>query len=125
MTTLLALYRRPEGGDDALATFERRYAEEHLPLVAATPELLAVRVRRVTQPLLGDRELFLTCAMEFEDRAALDRALASDEMRAASRNLREIAPGLATLLVLEDDADLDTAASPAMDTVETTVEERP
>jgi uncharacterized protein (TIGR02118 family) len=125
MTTLLALYRRPEGGDDALATFERRYAEEHLPLVAATPELLAVRVRRVTQPLLGDRELFLTCAMEFEDQAALDRALASDEMRAASRNLREIAPGLATLLVLEDDPDLDTAASPAMDTVETTVEERP
>jgi uncharacterized protein (TIGR02118 family) len=125
MTTLLALYRRPEGGDDALATFERRYAAEHLPLVAATPELLAVQVRRVTQPLLGDREVFLTCVMEFEDRAALDRALASDEMRAASRNLREIAPGLATLLVLEDDPDLDAAASPSMDTVETTVEERP
>jgi uncharacterized protein (TIGR02118 family) len=125
MTTLLALYRRPEGGDEALAIFERRYAEEHLPLIAATPELLAVRVRRVTQPLLGDREVFLTCSMEFQDRAALDRALASDEMRAASRNLREVAPGLATLLVLEDDPDLDTAASPAVDTVETTVEERP
>jgi uncharacterized protein (TIGR02118 family) len=125
MTTLLALYRRPEGGDEALAMFERRYAEEHLPLIAATPELLAVRVRRVTQPLLGDREVFLTCSMEFQDRAALDRALASDEMRAASRNLREVAPGLATLLVLEDDPDLDTAASPAVDTVETTVEERP
>ena len=125
MTTLLALYRRPEGGDEALAIFERRYAEEHLPLIAATPELLAVRVRRVTQPLLGDREVFLTCSMEFADRAALDRALASDEMRAASRNLRKVAPGLATLLVLEDDPDLDTAASPAVDTVETTVEERP
>jgi len=125
MITLLALYRRPEGGDEALAMFERRYAEEHLPLIAATPELLAVRVRRVTQPLLGDREVFLTCSMEFQDRAALDRALASDEMRAASRNLREVAPGLATLLVLEDDPDLDTAASPAVDTVETTVEERP
>ena len=34
MTTLLALFRRPEGGPDALATFERRYATEHLPLVA-------------------------------------------------------------------------------------------
>ena len=41
MTTLLALYRRPEGGDEALAIFERRYAEEHLPLIAATPELLS------------------------------------------------------------------------------------
>jgi hypothetical protein len=35
MTTLLALYRRPEGGDEALAEFERRYGAEHLPLVAA------------------------------------------------------------------------------------------
>jgi uncharacterized protein (TIGR02118 family) len=113
MTTLLALYRRPDGDDDALATFERRYAQEHLPLVAATPELLAIRVRRVTAALLGDRELFLTCAMEFEDRAALDRALASEEMRAAGRILREIAPGLTTLLVLEDDPDIERHAGAA------------
>lgn len=118
MTTMLALYRKPDGGDEAAATFERRYAQEHLPLIAATPELRAVKVRRVTQPLLGDRDVFLVCSMEFDDRAALDRALASDEMRAASRNLREIAPGLATLLVLEDDPELDAAASPAVDTVE-------
>ena len=45
-------------------------------------------------------------AMEFDDRAALDEGLASDAMRAAGRNLREIAPGLATLLVLEDAPDL-------------------
>ena len=30
MTTLLALYRRPDGGADALATFLRRYRGEHL-----------------------------------------------------------------------------------------------
>ena len=44
--------------------------------------------------------------MEFDDRASLDAGLASDAMRAAGRNLREIAPGLATLLVLEDADDL-------------------
>ena len=66
--------------------------------------------------------------MEFDDRAALDAGLASDAMRAAGRNLREIAPGLATLLVLEDVPDMldsDAVASPAVDTVWTTVEERP
>lgn len=128
MTTLLALYRRPEGGDDAQATFERRYADEHLPLVAATPGLRGVRVLRVTQPLMGDREVILVTTMEFDDRAALDAGLASDEMRAAGRNLRDIAPGLATLLVLEDEPDMldsDAVASPAVDTVGTTVEERP
>jgi hypothetical protein len=44
--------------------------------------------------------------MEFDDRAALDAGLASDQMRAAGRSLWEIAPGLATLLILEDAPDL-------------------
>ena len=104
MTTLLALYRRPEGGDEALATFLRRYHAEHLPLVADTPGLRLTRVQRVEQALGGDTDLVLITAMEFDDRAALDAGLASDAMRQAGRNLREIAPGLSTLLVLEEAA---------------------
>jgi uncharacterized protein (TIGR02118 family) len=104
MTTLLALYRRPEGGDEAVATFRRRYREEHLPLVAQTPGLRATRVSEVVQALGGETDLVLVTTMEFDDRAALDAGLASDPMRQAGRNLREIAPGLATLLVLEDAA---------------------
>ena len=106
MTTLLALYRRPEGGAEALAEFERRYAAEHLPLVAETPGLRSTEVRRVREALGGETDLVLVTTMHFDDRAALDAGLASDAMRAAGRNLREIAPGLATLLVLEDAADL-------------------
>ena len=106
MTTLLALYRRPDGGPDALAEFERRYAGEHLPLVVETPGLRSTRVQRVVEALGGETDLVLVTAMEFDDRAALDAGLASDAMRAAGRNLRQIAPGLATLLVLEEAGDL-------------------
>lgn len=106
MTTLLALYRRPDGGPEALAEFERRYAAEHLPLVAATPGLRETRVQRVAGALGGDTDLVLVTAMRFDDRTALDAGLASEAMRAGGRNLREIAPGLATLLVLEDASDL-------------------
>ena len=106
MTTLLALYRRPEGGDEALAEFERRYGAEHLPLVAQTPGLRSTQVRRVAEALGSETYLVLVTTMTFDDRAALDAGLASDAMRAAGRNLREIAPGLATLLVLEDADDL-------------------
>jgi uncharacterized protein (TIGR02118 family) len=106
MTTLLVLYRRPDGGDEALAEFERRYAAEHLPLVAGTPGLRTTEVHRVTEALGGETDLVLVTAMRFDDRASLDAGLTSDAMRAAGRNLREIAPGLATLLVLEDAHDL-------------------
>jgi uncharacterized protein (TIGR02118 family) len=106
MTTLLALYRRPDGGADAVAEFERRYTNEHLPLVARTPGLRSIHAQRIVAALGGDTDLILVTAMEFDDRDALDAGLRSDEMRAAGRNLREIAPGLSTLLVLEDAPDV-------------------
>lgn len=106
MTTLLALYRRPDGGPEALAEFERRYAAEHLPLVATTPGLRSTVVQRVSEALGGETDLVLITAMVFDDRASLDAGLRSDAMRAAGRSLREIAPGLSTLLVLEDAPDL-------------------
>lgn len=106
MTTLLVLYRAPDGGPEALATFESRYRDEHLPLVAETPGLRATRVWRVGEALGAETDLVLAAAMDFDDRAALDEGLRSDPMRAAGRILREIAPGLATFLVLEDASDL-------------------
>jgi uncharacterized protein (TIGR02118 family) len=106
MTTLLVLYRRPDGGERALATFEQRYRDEHLPLVGATPGLRATRIWRVAEALGGETDLVMACAMDFDDREALDAGLRSDAMRAAGRILREIGPGLATFLVVEDAPDL-------------------
>lgn len=106
MTTLLVLYRRPDGGDEALATLERRYREEHLPLVAQTPGLRGTRVWRVSEALGSETDLALVTAMDFDDRAGMDDGLRSDPMRQAGRILRDIAPGLATFLVVEDASDL-------------------
>ena len=106
MTTLLVLYRTPEGGEDALATLESRYRDEHLPLVGQTPGLRATRVWRVREALGAETDLVLAAALDFDDRASMDEALRSDPMRAAGRVLREIAPGLATFLVVEDAPDL-------------------
>ena len=106
MTTLLVLYRRPDGGPGALETLERRYRDEHLPLVAQTPGLRTTRVWRVSEALGGETDLALACAMDFDDRAALDDGLRSDPMRAGGKILRDIAPGLATFLVVEEAPDL-------------------
>ena len=106
MTTLLVLYRAPEGGEAALAELEGRYGGEHMPLVAQTPGLRASRVWRVTEAMGSETDLVLAAALDFDDRAAMDEALRSEPMRAASRVLREIAPALATFLVVEDAPDL-------------------
>jgi uncharacterized protein (TIGR02118 family) len=100
--TLLAQFRRPEGGDEALQTFLDRYEAEHLPLIAAVPGLRSMTIHRVFQSFTPDSDLVLTNQMVFDDRAALDAAMASDPMRQAGRNLREIAPGLLTLVGLEE-----------------------
>lgn len=112
MTTLLALFHRPDGGPEEFAEFKRRYGAEHLPLVAGTPGLRSTTVQRVAGVLGGEMDLVMITAMTFDDRAALDAGLASDAMRAAGRNLREIAPGLVTLLVLEDAQELAAAGAP-------------
>lgn len=106
MTTLLVLYRRPDGGDEALALLEQRYRDEHLPLVSQTPGLRTTRIWRVAGALGGESDLVLVAAMDFDDRAALDDGLRSDPMRQAGRILRDMAPGLATFLVVEDAPDL-------------------
>jgi len=104
-TTLLALYRRPEGGPEATAAFLRRYETEHLPLVRRVPGLRALRVGRVVRTL-GESDLFLVARLVFDDQAALDAALASEPMRAAARVLREIAPGIVTTVIVEPDQQL-------------------
>ena len=106
MTTLLVTYRRPDDGDDALATFERRYRDEHLAAIEGAPGLRSSRFWRVSGALGSETDLALVAALEFDDRASLDACLGSDQMRAGARILREIAPGLATFLVLEDAPDI-------------------
>ncbi len=101
--TLMALYRRPEGGDEAFERFLRRYGEEHLPLVRAVPGLRSLEVERVARAY-GETDLVMIARMRFDDRAALDAGFTSDQMRAAGRVLREIAPaGMSTVLVMESD----------------------
>jgi uncharacterized protein (TIGR02118 family) len=109
--TLLALYRRPEGGDEALATFRRRYADEHLPLIRKVPGLRSVHVASIDRQLMGNDDLILIARMIFDDRASLDAGLASEEMRVAGRNLREVAPGIVELFVAEPDPALGSHAA--------------
>jgi uncharacterized protein (TIGR02118 family) len=99
--TLLALYKRPEGGDEGLRTFWQRYRDEHMPLIEKVPGLRGTKIWNVPKGYAGE-DLVAVTEMYFDDQAALDTAMTSEEMRVAGKNLREIAPGLLTLVALEE-----------------------
>jgi uncharacterized protein (TIGR02118 family) len=99
--TLLALYKRPEGGDEALATFWRRYRDEHMPLIERVPGLRGTKVWTVSRRYAGE-DIVATCEMYFDDSDALKAGMRSDEMRVAGDNLNEFASGLLTLVALTE-----------------------
>lgn len=103
--SLFALYRRPSGGEEALDTFRRRYSEEHMPLVRQTPGLRSLVVHRVSHAF-QETDLVMIAEMVFDSRAELDSGLESEPMRQAGRNLREIATGGFTLLVVEPETEV-------------------
>jgi uncharacterized protein (TIGR02118 family) len=101
--TLLALYKRPEGGDEALATFWRRYSEEHLPLIEQVPGLRGSKVWDVARRYTGEDFVGVT-EMYFDDMDALKTAMRSAEMAAAGKVITELAGPLMTLVALEEQA---------------------
>lgn len=94
MVKLIALYRKPEN----VAEFEQKYFETHVPLVNQVPELRRVEISRVTGAPRGEPELYLITEMYFDDRAAMDRAMASPENAAAGKNLMTFARGLVSFV---------------------------
>jgi uncharacterized protein (TIGR02118 family) len=99
--TLLAMYKRPEGGEEGLRTFWQRYRDEHMPLIEKVPGLRGTKIWNVYRGYAGD-DLVAVTEMHFDDKDALKAAMGSEEMRAAGKSLTEIAPDLLTLVALEE-----------------------
>jgi uncharacterized protein (TIGR02118 family) len=96
------MFKRPEGGEDALDEFMTRNHDEHKPLIEKVPGLRSSVVEKVAHHYAGD-DIVVVTRMEFDDSESLQAGMASDEMRAAGRNLREIAPEMLTLVALDEE----------------------
>lgn len=98
MYSLFALYKKPQDVD----AFLKHYRDVHTPIVQSIPGLHELRVQRVVaSPMGGEPEFFQIAEMRFADKAAFDKAMASEENRAAGKDLGNFAKGLVTLLISE------------------------
>ncbi len=98
MVKLVALYRKPADP----AAFDKAYFETHIPLVKKIPGLTRVDAARITGAPRGEPEFYMMAELYFEDKAALDRAMASPENAEAGKNLMGFARGLVTFLFAQD-----------------------
>lgn len=95
---LIALYKRPEDEN----AFLDHYENVHAPLARKVPGLEKLVVNRVTGSPMGEAEYFLIAELHFPDRATFDAAMASEENRAAGKDLMSFAKGMVTILFAED-----------------------
>lgn len=98
MTKLIALYKSPEDKE----TFEKKYFEEHIPLVKKMPGLLKSEVSKLKGIGSGDNKYYMQAVMYFNDMDALNAAMGSPEGRASAKNLMSFAQDIVVMYIGED-----------------------
>jgi len=94
MIKLVALFKRPENAEE----FYQHYKEVHAPLMMQVPGLERMEVTQDLKAFRGEPEYFLIAEMYFRDQATFDAAMASEENRAAGKDLMSFARDVVTMV---------------------------
>ena len=94
MIKLVALFKRPED----VAVFDAHYDETHAPLMRKVPGLVKMEVTRNLQAFRGEPEYYLIAEMYFKSKEAFDAAMASEENKAAGKDLMSFARNYVTMV---------------------------
>ena len=103
MIKLVALYTTPADVD----AFEQHYNEVHLPLIRQVPYLRNAVAAKVWGAPRGTPAYYRMAEMWFDDRASFDKAMASDENRAAGKDLMSFAREIVTMVFVETEESTD------------------
>ncbi len=90
---LVALFKLPEDTAD----FDTHYEQVHSPLMQKVPGLIRMEVTRNIQAFRGEPEYYMVAEMYFQDKESFDMAMASEENRAASKDLMSFARPYVTM----------------------------
>jgi uncharacterized protein (TIGR02118 family) len=93
MTKLIALFRKPED----TAQFDNHYENVHTPLVKKYPGLRKLEITRITGAPIGETKYYLMAEMYFDNKDAMDAALASPEGKAVTRDLMSFGADIITV----------------------------
>lgn len=87
------------GKPDDAAAFDEYYRGTHVPLAAQVPGLAGLSWGRCRSLDGSEPQFYAVAQLRFETEADLQQALASPEMKAAGKDVRNFATGGATMFV--------------------------
>jgi uncharacterized protein (TIGR02118 family) len=93
MVTLYAIFRKPEEPE----VFDKHFDESLVPLLKSIPGLQGFQVTKITGAALGESQFHRVAQLSFNNRRAMDEALASKEGKAVVRNIMGFAADLITV----------------------------
>ena len=93
MAKLIVVYRIPRNP----AEFDRYYAQVHTPLVKKIPGLRRLEVTRLTGAPSGASDLYLIAELYFDNAAAREAALTSNEGKATEADVPKFAEGIVSV----------------------------
>lgn len=93
MIKLVALFKRPEDPGE----FDAHYTGVHAALMQKVPGLERMELTRNIKAFRGEPEYYLVAEMYFRDSESFDAAMASEENRAAGKDLMSFAREYVTM----------------------------
>lgn len=97
MVKLIAYYKEPADKTE----FENKYFNEHLPLAKKMPGLIKAEVSRLSGIGGGQSKFYMQTDMYFNNMDELNKAVNSDESKAAGKNLMSFAKDLVSMSIGE------------------------
>jgi len=94
MYKLIAFFTKPENVEE----FDKHYDEVHAPLMRKVPGLERMLVSRNLRAFTGEAPHYLIAEMHFADKDAFKAAMASEENKAAGKDVMGFAGKLVSMV---------------------------
>ena len=94
MYKLIAFFTKPDNVEE----FDKHYDEVHAPLMRKVPGLVRLEVSRNLRAFSGEAPYYLIAEMHFADKDAFKAAMASEENKAAGKDVMGFAGKLVTMV---------------------------
>jgi uncharacterized protein (TIGR02118 family) len=97
MVKLVVLYKKPQNVEE----FEKKYREEHMPIVNRIPGLKSVEISKMVGAPMGESPYYMMAELYFDNMDALKAGMSSPEGKESAKNIMSFAKDIISMMFAE------------------------